>query len=1066
MQALLIVVALATALSAAQATEYGVAERINDARALAQEGRLKEALAVTEALAVEVEESVLLAPAILGDLARLQYRLGDLQAALASADAALEKVEALGWGGTELAGRYLAERATYHLAMGHLQAADLDLVQASRLAAAAAPPYGAPSLLALDIMRKQALVAAERGDLWRARAAFAALVEALEQRGHLPDLAQALLELAGAELRLEDAEAAERSIARAKIITPADDPAGRADLTILKGRLAMQRSDLLRAEALFKEAATLAADDAERRGHALLLEAGSAALRGDGRRAEALHREALGLLRTRFGSGHPVVGRALVGLALLDAELGQPSLAADLMRQAVRIFEDAAGAASLPVAEARVELAMILRDIDDPESALQQASAAVEIFSGGSVTAPLRAAYARSAFAFALEGVGRDVEAADSFGAALSEIERIRGPESSDLPPGLIKLAEIEARLGRTASAEARLGRARAILVKDRAAGPRLMGAALTAEINVRLAMGDWDGALTSARTAVAMMRSRSSGADTACRANRTEQVAARALFEAVVRAGAAASGGLPRGPSFDEMFEAAQFPHLGETAATLAASAGRAGLGPTERALWRRQAEIRDEECALETAMVRERAGLGDGDATDLASLAARLARLRAEAEELQARLGMAAPSVLEPRPVTSGELAATLGEHEAMLLQLTGRDRTHLFWIARDGVRYASTGMDAAALRRAVTAVRRSVALDQGARFEDLPRFPVEAAYELYQGVFAPFTGEIAAAGTVYFVPDAEMRALPPALLLRSLPEWPPENGEAAALTELDWMVRGSAVAVLPAPDALVALHRTAARTKGKLAFVGIGDPDIGERLPPLADGADDLMLVQPMRPDGMADPRFFRTMPALDDAGRELEDLARIFDAPGHEAVVRGAAATESWVRTSAAVGEARVLVFATHGLVAGEFARGSEPALVLTPPRDPSAEDDGLLTTSEIATLSLSSDWVILSACNTAAGRNARAEGLSGLARAFAHAGARSLMVSHWYVPSEAAASLSVFTAEGSTRRGLDRAQALRDAMLRVMAGEDADGQLSPRHAHPVYWSPFVIVGAAR
>jgi CHAT domain-containing protein len=218
--------------------------------------------------------------------------------------------------------------------------------------------------------------------------------------------------------------------------------------------------------------------------------------------------------------------------------------------------------------------------------------------------------------------------------------------------------------------------------------------------------------------------------------------------------------------------------------------------------------------------------------------------------------------------------------------------------------------------------------------------------------------------------------------------------------------------------------------------------------------------------MRPDGLADPLFFRTIPALDDAGRELRDLARVFGAAGDSTVTRGAAATESWVRTSTAVSEARVLVFATHGLIAGEFARGSEPALVLTPPDDPSQEDDGLLTASEIATLSLSSDWVILSACNTAAGRSARAEGLSGLARAFAHAGARSLMVSHWYVPSQAAASLSVFAAEGATRRGLDRARALREAMLRVMNGEDADGRSAPRHAHPVYWAPFVMVGAVR
>jgi CHAT domain-containing protein len=50
--------------------------------------------------------------------------------------------------------------------------------------------------------------------------------------------------------------------------------------------------------------------------------------------------------------------------------------------------------------------------------------------------------------------------------------------------------------------------------------------------------------------------------------------------------------------------------------------------------------------------------------------------------------------------------------------------------------------------------------------------------------------------------------------------------------------------------------------------------------------------------------------------------------------------------------------------------------------------------------------LDADWVILSACNTAAGgASDNAEALSGLARAFFYAGARSLLVSHWAVYSD-------------------------------------------------------------
>ena len=74
---------------------------------------------------------------------------------------------------------------------------------------------------------------------------------------------------------------------------------------------------------------------------------------------------------------------------------------------------------------------------------------------------------------------------------------------------------------------------------------------------------------------------------------------------------------------------------------------------------------------------------------------------------------------------------------------------------------------------------------------------------------------------------------------------------------------------------------------------------------------------------------------------------------------------------------------MLHFATHGAMAGELGSAREPGLILTPPEKASEEDDGYLSASEIAALKLDADWVILSACNTAAGGAASAEALSGL-----------------------------------------------------------------------------------
>jgi hypothetical protein len=70
-----------------------------------------------------------------------------------------------------------------------------------------------------------------------------------------------------------------------------------------------------------------------------------------------------------------------------------------------------------------------------------------------------------------------------------------------------------------------------------------------------------------------------------------------------------------------------------------------------------------------------------------------------------------------------------------------------------------------------------------------------------------------------------------------------------------------------------------------------------------------------------------------------------------------------------------------------------------------------------------------NWVILSACNTAAGGAKGAEALSGLARAFMYAGAKALLVSHWAVDSAATAQLITAAVGALTRDAkLGRAEA--------------------------------------
>ena len=193
----------------------------------------------------------------------------------------------------------------------------------------------------------------------------------------------------------------------------------------------------------------------------------------------------------------------------------------------------------------------------------------------------------------------------------------------------------------------------------------------------------------------------------------------------------------------------------------------------------------------------------------------------------------------------------------------------------------------------------------------------------------------------------------------------------------------------------------------------------------------------------------------LPSTDDEVRMLS----AFLGAGTEGTVIGDDATEHAVRT-APLDRYRVISFATHGFLSREVAeytggKVSEMALALRPGNG----EDGLLTSSEAAALRLNADWVLLSACNTAAGEGDDAEGLSGLARAFFFAGAETLLVSHWPIDDTATpALLSDVMLRSISGDTLSRAQALRQAQLTMLS--------QPQYAHPFYWAPFSVVGDNR
>ena len=118
-------------------------------------------------------------------------------------------------------------------------------------------------------------------------------------------------------------------------------------------------------------------------------------------------------------------------------------------------------------------------------------------------------------------------------------------------------------------------------------------------------------------------------------------------------------------------------------------------------------------------------------------------------------------------------------------------------------------------------------------------------------------------------------------------------------------------------------------------------------------------------------------------------------------------------------------------------------------------DRGERQDGFLRLTDIYNLKLSADLVVLSACDTALGREVRGEGLIGLTQGFMAAGARSLIASLWQVPDRATAELMTQLYRYMLVDGLRPAEALRKAQLWSAA--------QPRFRDPYFWGGFVLVG---
>ncbi len=450
-------------------------------------------------------------------------------------------------------------------------------------------------------------------------------------------------------------------------------------------------------------------------------------------------------------------------------------------------------------------------------------------------------------------------------------------------------------------------------------------------------------------------------------------------------------------------------------------------------------------------------------------------------------------------PQPLSIKQVQSLLEPDEVLVAlldtveQQEGHSQTFIWAVSKDKVIWAQSELGGKALREKVATLRRALDPSNGTRGVKKTRglatdsendFDLTLAHELYRELLGPVEELLVDKKHLLVMPSGPLTALPFHVLVSK----PPNAGLLGyeMFRQAEWLMKQLAITTLPSVSSLQALRGiTRNGTRARLKLIGFADPVFSPALPDAAKTAEASRSKGGAEPEagkraknkavsrkektgyasffrgGLTDLSAISQLAQLPETRTELTSIARTLKIPQSD-ILLGRDATESIVKRQK-LDQYRIVYFATHGLVAGDIRDLAEPALAFSVPLEASEEDDGLLTASEVAQLKLNADWIVMSACNTASGDRPGAEALSGLARAFFYAGAKTLLVSHWPVYSDAATALttrafSLMSKSEQQGNPIGRSEALRRAMLALMRDRSKDD-----NAHPGVWAPFVVVG---
>ncbi len=403
------------------------------------------------------------------------------------------------------------------------------------------------------------------------------------------------------------------------------------------------------------------------------------------------------------------------------------------------------------------------------------------------------------------------------------------------------------------------------------------------------------------------------------------------------------------------------------------------------------------------------------------------------AEIRHLLDALGdlQSAPAVTQPPVLAADEIGTLLDESTLLLAYHLSAESSHVWSIDGRGVEVHDL-LPAAAIENEARRLLRSVPRSD----HEEHRQPFRLALgRLSAWLLGPVAARLESARRLVIVGEGAIHVVPVAAL--------PSPASREPMGERYEIVR------LPSASLLAALRRRAAGRAPAGGVAIFADPVFAAR----PGGGQVARDVEPILSAGAAAlPQPFdpSALPRLVASRHEAAAIAELWP-DGESWVALGTEASEHNL-LAADLESFRVLHFATHAIqhpVHPELA-----AIVLSrPPGGRPA--DGLLRAYEIANLRLSADLVVLSACRTARGKEVAGEGVLSLARAFLHAGARSVLVSLWPVDDQATAAFMAAFYRALIADGLSKSAALKRAQRKIREHPDWN--------RPYYWAGFELQG---